>query len=194
MSLTVPTSVRETLSDFEFSVAQKFNVEFIFGNSMLLNDYGPQDNVIKLIRKDYLELKRKGINVGDDWVEFITTKLVTRDELLFLVSDKSPLCANFHDGRGALAWRYRLLMEGFSRGDFAPLAMRKIWQSQLEISRGDALEAEINLEFSLPQLIAAKDAGSVSALRLWKAVKRFEPSIKLAERRSWRRWRGSEAA
>lgn len=184
MILTVPVSVRETLSDFDLSVAQKFNVDFIFGNSMLLNDYGAHADVVKLIRSDYFELRGKGINVGDDWVEFITTQLVTKNELAFLVSDESPLSSVFHDGRGTLAWRYRLLMEGFSRGDFAPLAIRKIWQSQLELSRGDALEAEINLEFSLPQLIADKDAGGVSALRWRKAVKRFEPIKKLAERRA----------
>lgn len=194
MSLTVPASVRETLSDFDLSVEQKFNVDFILGNSILRNDYGPHADVVKLIRSDYLELRGKGINVGDDWAEFITTQLVTKDELAFLVSDESPLSSVFHDRRGTLAWRYRLLMEGFSRGEFAPLAMRKIWQSQLELSGGDALEAEINLEFSLPQLIANKGAGGGSALRWRKVVKRFEPFKKLAQRRSWRRWRGLEAA
>lgn len=71
MNLTVPVSVRETLSDFDLSAAQRFNVDFILGNSILRNDYGPHADVVKLIRSDYLELRGKGINVGDDWAEFI---------------------------------------------------------------------------------------------------------------------------
>lgn len=151
MSIMVPASVKASLDWLKFTPEEERTIDFIYATSLMVKGFGGDEDIVTGIHGCWLSAHETGASVGDDWVKFIEEKIFTLEELKLLVSDGSPYYGLAVKGQRTPSERFCYLMDDVTAGRWAPLRMRELWVETLLNHAGDALAAEVSLEFLRPK-------------------------------------------
>lgn len=150
MNLAVPDSVKSSLEWLQFTLAEERIIDYIYATSLMVKGFGGDEDIVKGIHGCWLSAYETSESVGGDWVAFIRENIFSLEELKFLVSDQSSYYGLAIKGNKTPSERFCYLMDDVTTGRWAPLRMREIWSKTLLNHGGDALAAEVSLEFLRP--------------------------------------------
>lgn len=151
MNILVPNSVKSSLDWLKFTPDEERTIEYIYATSLMVKGFGGDEDIVTGIHGCWLSAHETMKSVGEDWVVFIRENIFSLEELKFLVSDESPYYGLEVKGKKTPSERFCYLMDDVAVGRWAPLRMRELWFETLLRHGGDALAAEVSLEFLRPR-------------------------------------------